>query len=362
MRSIICCVTNSLYYDQRMQRICSSLHNAGYSVTLVGRKGIPADDFASSVYREHRLNMWFTNGPLFYLEFQVRLFIYLIMNTADIYNAADLDTLPAVYFASVCKRKKLVFDAHEWFTQQKEVVTRKYVHRVWLMAERWLVPKCKIGYTVNQQLANLFLKEYDVKYAVIRNVPTWKIVPENLNRKSDRWIIYQGAVNEGRCFEQLVPAMQQVDCRLRIWGNGNYMNQLTHLIHIKNLQNKVICEGMVAPNHLSAITPQATIGITLFEHLGFNQYYSLANRFFDYIMAEVPQVCSNFPEYVSILAQFPVGIAVDSSNPDAIAAGLNKLLQDDVLYDECVQACRAARAFFNWENEQQKLLAFYENV
>ncbi|MBU3745537.1 MAG: glycosyltransferase family 4 protein [Sediminibacterium sp.] len=362
MRSIISCVTNSLYYDQRMQRICSSLQNAGYSVTLVGRKGIAPNNYSKPVYREHRFAIWFTKGPLFYIEFQIRLFIYLIINTADIYNAADLDTLPAVYFAAVCKRKKIVFDAHEWFTQQKEVVTRKQVHRIWLMAEQWLIPKCQTGYTVNQQLANLFYKAYGVQYAVIRNVPVWKPVPEPVQPKADRWIIYQGAVNEGRCFEQLVPAMQQVDCRLRIWGNGNYMKQLIQLIQEHNLQNKVICEGMVAPNQLSAITPQATIGITLFEQLGYNQYYSLANRFFDYIMAEVPQVCSDFPEYASILAQFPVGIAVDSANPEAIAAALNKLLRDDVVYEQCVLACRAARAYFNWENEQQKLLAFYENV
>ena len=362
MRSIICCVTNSLYYDQRMQRICTSLQNAGYSVTLVGRKGVPSANVSKPVYREHRLSIWFNRGPLFYIEFQLRLFTYLIFHSADIYNAADLDTLPAVYFASVCKRKKRVFDAHEWFTQQKEVVTRKYVHRIWLMAERWLVPKCTKGYTVNQTLANLFLQAYGVQYAVVRNVPLWKPIPENLHRKSERWIIYQGAVNEGRCFEQLIPAMQEVDCRLRIWGNGNYMTQLTQLINQFNLQNKVICEGIITPLELSAITPHATIGITLFEHLGYNQYYSLANRFFDYIMAEVPQICSNFPEYETILAQFPVGIAVDPSNPAAIAAALNKLLHDDVVYEQCVFACRAARAYFTWENEQQKLLAFYENV
>ena len=362
MRSIICCVTNSLYYDQRMQRICTSLQKAGYAVTLVGRKGTPPANMPSSIYREHRLPIWFTRGPLFYVEFQIRLFIYLIFHSADIYNAADLDTLPAVYFASICKRTKRVFDAHEWFTQQKEVISRKRVHRIWLVAERWLIPKCKKGYTVNQTLSNFYFKEYGVQYEVIRNVPQWKPVPENLQRKSDRWIIYQGAVNEGRCFEQLIPAMQEVDCRLRIWGNGNYITQLKKLISELKLQNKVICEGMVTPQQLSAITPHATIGITLFENLGYNQYYSLANRFFDYIMAEVPQVCSDFPEYLSILAQFPVGIAVDSSNPAAIAAGLNKLLQDDVLYKQCVLACRAARAQFTWENEEQKLLEFYENV
>ncbi|MCC6724648.1 MAG: glycosyltransferase, partial [Saprospiraceae bacterium] len=38
MKRIICTVSNDLSYDQRMIRICSTLANAGYEVTLLGRK------------------------------------------------------------------------------------------------------------------------------------------------------------------------------------------------------------------------------------------------------------------------------------------------------------------------------------
>jgi hypothetical protein len=39
----------------------------------------------------------------------------------------DLDTILPIYFASVIKGKNRVYDAHELFTEQKEIVTRPSV-------------------------------------------------------------------------------------------------------------------------------------------------------------------------------------------------------------------------------------------
>ena len=361
MPSIICCVTTDLHYDQRMFKICTSLQNAGYSVTLVGRKGGIAPAAALPAYQQHWLGVWSKKGPLFYLEFQLRLFFYLLSNPADIYSGADLDTLPAVYLASIVRQKKRCYDAHELFTEQKEVISRPRVHRIWKRLESWLVPQFTKGYTVNQSLATQFAKRYGVQYEIIRNIPHFKQLPEGAQKDTPRWIIYQGAVNEGRCFEQLIPAMQQVNAPLRIYGMGNFYSQVQELIQIHGVSNRIHCEGLLVPEQLWKRTPQASIGITLFENRGLNQYLSLANRFFDYIMAGVPQICPNFPEYEAILANYPVGLAVDTSDANAIAAALNKLLNDSVVYNNCVQACLQARNVFTWEEEQKKLLAFYAN-
>jgi glycosyltransferase involved in cell wall biosynthesis len=361
MPSIICCVTTDLHYDQRMFKICTSLQNAGYSVTLVGRKGGNPPTNTLPVYQQHWLGIWTKKGPFFYLEFQLRLFFYLIFHPADIYSGADLDTLPAVYLASIVRQKKRCYDAHELFTEQKEVISRPRIHRIWKLIESWLVPQFTKGYTVNQSLVTQFANRYGVQYEVIRNIPHYKNLPTEVEKDSPRWIIYQGAVNEGRCFEQLIPAMQQVNAPLRIYGAGNFFSQVQELIQVNDVTDRVHCEGLLVPELLWKRTPQASIGITLFENRGLNQYLSLANRFFDYIMAGVPQICPAFPEYEAILEKYPVGLAVDTSDPDAIAAALNKLLNDSVVYDNCVQACLQAREVFTWEEEQKKLLVFYAN-
>jgi len=38
MKKIASLVTNDLHQDQRMNRICTALADAGYEVTLIGRK------------------------------------------------------------------------------------------------------------------------------------------------------------------------------------------------------------------------------------------------------------------------------------------------------------------------------------
>ncbi|HRB68220.1 MAG TPA: hypothetical protein PLO32_10550, partial [Chitinophagales bacterium] len=72
MTRIICTVTNDLVYDQRMQRICTSLQNNSYAVELVGRKLSNSPSLQAHNFQQTRLNCWFTKGVLFYAEFNIR--------------------------------------------------------------------------------------------------------------------------------------------------------------------------------------------------------------------------------------------------------------------------------------------------
>ncbi|MEO1711800.1 MAG: glycosyltransferase, partial [Bacteroidota bacterium] len=76
-----------------MQRISSSLVAAGWEVVLVGRlrpnsKALPDFTFAT-----HRLKCRFEQGKWFYLEYNIRLFFWLLRQSTDVYGAIDLDTM-----------------------------------------------------------------------------------------------------------------------------------------------------------------------------------------------------------------------------------------------------------------------------
>ena len=361
MKSLTFTVINDLTYDQRMQRICNTLSHAGYNVLLVGRKLQYSLPLAQEAYKQKRLNCFFTKGKLMYLEFNLRLVFYLLFNPADGYCAIDLDTILPVYFASKLKRKKRVYDAHELFTEQKEIVTRPFIHRLWLAAEKFAVPKFKFGYTVNDFIANEFKKRYKVNYAVVRNLPELKRFHPEPDKKNP-FIIYQGAVNEGRSFETLIPAMHYVDATLRIYGKGNFYDEAKYLIQHYKLQDKVELKGVVPPGELQKITPAAFAGVMLFEDTGLNQYQSLANRFFDYIMAGVPQVCVAYPQYKLLNEKYDIACLIGNTGTETIANALNKLLHDDVYYQRLQQNCLKAREELNWKTEEKVLIGFYSKV
>jgi glycosyltransferase involved in cell wall biosynthesis len=253
-----------------------------------------------------------------------------------------------------------VYDAHEWFPEMKEVVSRPLVHKAWLGLEKWMVPRFPHGYTVSEAIAGHFKKSYGVEYALIRNLPLSKPWPPAA--AENRVVLYQGAVNEGRCFEQLVPAMKLVRGELHIYGDGNYLEQARALVRAHGLEKRVFFKGKRLPGELARITPLARVGITLFDPKGMSNLHSLANRFFDYIQAGLPQLCSDFPAYREINRQHEVAVLLERSEPEEIAHALNNLLDNEVLYSWLRSNCREAAKIYTWENESGRLTRFYQNL
>jgi glycosyltransferase involved in cell wall biosynthesis len=359
-KTIIFTVTTDLSYDQRMIRICTSLAAAGYGIILVGRKTKASIPLANQPFKQKRINCFFEKGKLFYAEYNIRLFLYLLFKRMDCICAIDLDTILPVYFISQLKKTRRVYDAHELFCEMKEVVTRPGIYRMWKRIEKFTIPEFKHGYTVNRPIADEFKKMYGVHYEVIRNIALLKDIKPV--EKTEKFIIYQGAVNEGRSFETLIPAFKDINCKLVICGDGNFMQQARQLVTDNGLTQKVIFKGRIKPDALNEITQQAYIGITLFENKGLSNYYSLGNRFFDYLHAGIPQLCVNYPVYKEINDPLPVAVLTDDLSAENIAAQLNNLLENEVLYKSLQQNCISLRQTLNWQQEEIKLIHFYKNL
>ena len=143
MKRIIFAVTTDLSYDQRMIRICTSLSSNGYLVTLVGRKVNASIPLSQQPFLQKRLSCIFNKGKLFYAEYNLRLFIYLLGQKMHCICAIDLDTIIACYLISKLRNITRVYDAHELFCEMKEIVTRPRVYKIWKNIEKLTVPKFK---------------------------------------------------------------------------------------------------------------------------------------------------------------------------------------------------------------------------
>jgi glycosyltransferase involved in cell wall biosynthesis len=340
-----------------MQRICSSLVLLGYDVTLIGRRLPHSVNLPHFNFNTLRLQCWFNKGFLFYAEYNVRLLIWLLFNSYSIVCAVDLDTIAPAVLASKIKNKKVVYDAHEWFPECPEIVVRPKVKRFWQWMEGTFVPKVDAMYTVSEFIAEVFRKQYHKETGLICNMPLAKGY-SNIDVKED-YILYQGALNVGRGLEALIQAMTQIQRKLLIAGNGDIQFELKELVQKLQLEDKVVFLGNLSPEALRPITQKAWLGINLFENLGYNYYYSLANKFFDYVQAGVPQITMDFPEYKRMNEQFEVAILVPDLDIKGLINAIQFIENDTIKYNTLRENCLKAANEWNWENESQKLKDIY---
>ena len=343
-----------------MQRICSSLAENGFDVILVGRKRKTSPPLRNEKFRQHRISCWFNKGKLFYAEYNFRLLFFLLFKKMDAICAIDLDTILPCLFISKWKRIPRIYDAHELFTELKEVITRPGIKKIWSKIEKFAVPKFALGYTVSDGITAEFKRRYGVNYETIRNVPRLRAFTNPV--AAEKFILYQGAVNEGRGLEYLVPAMKMVDYKLVICGDGNFMDKLKKLIRVNGVEKKIQLKGMLLPDELWEISQQASIGVGLADSAGLNQRLALPNKFFDYIHAGLPQVTMNYPEYEKINRQYNVAVLLNDLDPQIIAKAINELISDREKYQGLKENCLRTRMELNWNREQLKLIEFYRDI
>lgn len=354
-------VINDLLYDQRMQKICTSLANHGYDVTLIGRKVPNCAPLKTAKFKTMRVKCFFSLGKFFYLEYNLRLLFILLFNKTDIYSAIDCDTLWANYLASKIRSKPLGYDAHELFSEVPEVINRPKVQKFWQYTERKLIPKTAFRYTVSQSIAEHFEKLHKVPFGLVRNAPILKEnIPMNEIIIGD-FILYQGALNEGRGLENLLLAMQHIDSKLVLIGEGGLCSKLKKMVTELKIENKVEFKGYLPPEEMNKYTNAAKIGINVSENKGLSYYYSLNNKFFDYIHAGLPSVTNDFPEYRDLNDKYEVCLLCTSTAED-LTLKINELLNDSHLYGYLEEKCLLARRFLNWQKEEKKLVAIYDSI
>ena len=363
MQKIIVSVTNDLVTDQRVKKICNSLQNFGFEITLIGRK-LPNSLPISRDYKTIRMRLLFNKGFLFYAEYNLRLFLKLLFLKKDVLLANDLDTLLPNYLISKIFSKKLVYDSHELFTAVPELTSRPLIRNVWLNIENLIFPKLKNVYTVNNKIAEIYSEKYQIPVKVIKNVPYMILGNEkselSFNADKKKIILYQGAINTGRGLELMIDTMPLLKNYLFvIIGDGDVLYMLKKQVNKLKLNDKVLFLGKILPENLPKITKNVDLGISLEEDLGLSYRFSLPNKVFDYIQSKIPILVSNLPIIRLLLDKFKVGEILVNRDPWNLAQVIEKMVLKKDSYQE--QLKKAAH-IYTWENEEKKLKEIYSNL
>lgn len=358
--TIVCTVTNDLSHDQRMHRICTSLQEAGHSVTLVGRQLPTSPPLTEKPYRQLRLRCARNRGKAFYAEFNARLYRRLRGEDFDLVYSVDLDTLLAGYFLHFGGRK-WVYDAHEWFSETPEVHHRPAIRMAWDRFGKWLVPKTDARITVGPALGGKLEDAYGVPFGTIRNVPYY-----NAGLKSEILegvILYQGMLNPGRGLETLIESMAYLpEEACWIVGDGPERKRLERLAATLQVSERVWFAGYRPPERLGELTRKAWLGVNLLVSDSPSYYYSLANKALDYVQAGLPSIQMDFPEYRALNETYDCYRLLPELRTDLLVAEVEHLRDHPEQYAELRRNCRRAATELCWEREEQRLLTLIESL
>lgn len=367
---VVLSVTNDIEFDQRVHKMACSLMDLGFDLTVVGRYR----NFSKPIdrpYKTFRFRLIFNKKALFYAEYNIKLFLYLLWYQFDVLVANDLDSLLPNFLISKIKRKPLVYDSHELYTEVPELINRPLVRKVWLTIERIIFPRLKNVYTVNDAIADIYHLKYGVEVKVIRNIaPRLTDVTKNLtlqqkiNPEGKKMLIMQGAgINMDRGAEELIEAMQWLpETLLYIIGSGDVFESLKNLVKDFKLGNRVFILDKMPYHELMEYTKLADLGLSLDKGTNPNYENSLPNKVFDYIQAQLPLLVSDRKVVADLVSQNDIGFVIDEITPKNIAKIIHEIWSNKDLQIQWKNNLLKVCAEYNWENESKKLESIYTNL
>jgi glycosyltransferase involved in cell wall biosynthesis len=288
------------------------------------------------------------------------------------YHCHDLNSILAGYRARKIHPAPLIYDAHELWPHRNRPDARLRKTRVIETADRFFSRRCDAVITVNDSIARHMEKRYGLKkeVVVVRNIASLADradTPEHgmLDDVPRPRLVYVGGIQTNRGLEQVIAAMPLIhDASFAAIGPGDpdYRAELERLVARQGLTGRVRFVEWVPPDAVVPTVAQGDLGLCLFQGGHLSYYWTLPNKFFEYLHAGVPVLASDFPETKRLVDQYEVGAVCDPGDPADIARKVNDLLsRPDDLARMRDNALKAAQEL-NWEHERERLVGLYRRL
>lgn len=310
--------------------------------------------------------------PLMFLDYYWRAYRLCGREPANVYHAHDLNTLPVAAAAARSTGGKLVYDAHELYTEISTLSRRE--RRVWRRLERLLIGRADATISVCDSIAEELSKRYGVQRpTVVLNCPSGPRPvsrrPELLRRAAGlrsegaAVVLYQGGFVPHRGLPELVRASRWFDgATLVMMGWGRLEQELRRLVEEEELAGVVRFAPPVSQRELLTHSAGADVGVIPYQAVGLNNFYTTPNKLFEYMAAGLPIAASRFPELVRFVEGLEVGRTFDPTRPRDIAAAVNGILADDAARDAMRERALAAARTYCWEREAPRVVDLYAGL
>ncbi|MFT4681466.1 MAG: glycosyltransferase involved in cell wall biosynthesis [Flavobacteriales bacterium] len=342
---------------------CKSLAKAGYEVVLLVGNG--TDDEIDGV-RIVGVSIDYDGRLKRFLRAGKALYEAAVKENAEIYHFHDPEFLP---FADKLAKAgcKVIFDSHENVGQQimskyyipkplRSLISWMYVH-----FERLKIKKLSAVIGATDQISQYFRKVHSrtlsvMNFPLLNELPT---MPEGIKRETQ--VAYVGGISTIRCAYQMVDMLEHTPAELKI-GGGFSPSSLKVELEKRTGWEKVEYLGYLDRTAVWDLYAKCSAGLVLFKPEP-NHLESQPNKMFEYMMAGLPVIGSDFPLWKEIIEKESCGICINSEDVHEIAEAVNKLLADPELIESMGRNGRkAVEKKFNWSTQEAKLLDLYKDL
>jgi len=203
---------------------------------------------------------------------------------------------------------------------------------------------------------------------VLRNVPecVFSFSPINIKKElrlSEDYLIfiYTGLISKKRGLETILDALCMLSnhvpcCYLLIgWGQNQYLGHIVNSIKKKEIKFSSFRGHLKSPmpmNELLNWIHASDIGLSLIKNCNKSYYLCTPSKVYEYMMAGVPFIASNFPENRYVVKNTKAGVLANPGSVNEIYFTLKKMTSDKTNMKAMGNRGRsAALARYNWERE-----------
>lgn len=290
----------------------------------------------------------------------------------DVYHLHDPELIP--YGVKLKKQgKKVIFDSHEdilnSFVDKKWIPSffRKPVASAAVRYFKCVLPRFDALVSVTPHLHEELLRINPNTY-MITNYPIIEpdaAAPEEKKMPDVFTLVFAGGVTPQWSHEEIIRAIQNIEnVQYVVYGkcNDKYLEELKAL----DQKGKFDHKGVVPHETVRDILSSTSVGMALckYNNNTGGKRGSLGNtKLFEYMMAGLPVICTDFDFWREIIDKHRCGICVAPDDLQAIANAIRHLLD----YPEEAKKLgkrgrQAVLDEYNWEMEENKLIALNDEI